>query len=964
MNRVRTVILLVAFAVQSLFAVAQQSVTVRGRLFDSERNEGIVGAVIEVIPQATPEKKVYYSSDRGGYFALPDLSDGRYRCVATFIGYENCEFSFKVEALPVNLGIILMKQASIGIEKVVKVAVAQRTTMLGDTLRYNADAFKVAADAEVEVLLRKMPGITISGGKIEAQGEQVKQIYVDGSEFFGTDVQQVLQSIPAQAVEHIEVYNRLSEAAQMTGVDDGEGGKVINIVTRQGMSHSEFGKVHAGVGYEPDASSKVTNFAGRYKYTAGGSLNIFRGDARLTVMALANNINKQNLRDEGISVNSSSNRTNASRQFSVNSQQGVGAAEIFALNYTDRWGRRKRAKFEGSLFYNHLNAKNDFTIDRWYNAPAKIDTTHYDQFANPNNNTLRFRGRLEWKLAKRQKLVLIPTLTYQNNSSFNNVAETSLRWGESGYRWMPSGNDGWYHYLNGNLYAQYSYKFLKTGRMFMVVASAAHSDSDADRNYWSNGKGRTNKKDPELATIDYTYTRKLTDTRTTTLRLQPSFRERLGRYVTLNVSYRLQCQLRDRGLRNYTTGEDYKITDPDDFGRRLSYDMDGGFLYHQAGVGMRYSRNRNWFSASVSYQNSRMWTDDRLGNSSSRSDYHHPIYNATLQWAFDASNSLRVSVNSEVKAPSLWSLVDVYDVSNSQYLSQGNPDLKPYCEHNFFVRYTNISTVRGTTLMLLAKAQHLQDYIGMSIDYNPENIEIDGKKYNPIQITKPINLGGYWSYEGRASIGFPVKWLGSNLNISLGAVYSDVPVMVDERKGMMNNLTAYSQWTLGSNISENVDFTIDWRGSYSNNRSELASLLSNDYFTHTASAKVKVVLPLGFTLTTDANFTQYIGFTNGYNDCFTMWNAAIGKKVLRKQGEVQLCVNDIFNQNTSFARHVWAGYSQVRYNSTLGRYFMVRFTYNIRNFMGGLGRSKIERRRSAPTNHFDGMERKLSKLKF
>lgn len=954
------IILSILFATFAVAVSAQLPVSVSGRLFDEENREGVIGAVIEVVPAATPEKVRYYTSEYGGYFKIPALRAGSYRCVATFIGYEDRVFEFEVASLPLDVGTLAMKTSSIGIEAVVKEAVSTRTTMVGDTLRYNADAFKVATDAEVEALLRKMPGITISEGKIEAQGEVVKQIYVDGTEFFGGNIQQVLQSIPAQAVEHIEVYNRLSEAAQITGVDDGEGGKVINIVTRQSLSHSSFGKVHAGFGYEPDAAPGI---APKYKYTAGGSVNIFRGDARVTVMALVNNLNKQNLTDDDMSVGNNSNNSKESRQFTVNSQQGVAAAEIFALNYSDRWGQRKRAKFEGNIFYNHLNAKNGFTIDRWYNAPAKIDTAHYDQFANPDNYTLKFRGRLEWKVAKRQKLVIIPNATYTDNSSVNRVDTTSLRWGESGYRWLPSGNDGRSRYYMVSTYAQYSYKFLRQGRVFLLVASVNHSDSDADRNYYSNGAGKTSKKSPELATIGYTYSRKFTDTETTTVRIQPTYRDRIGRYSTINLSYRLQCQLRSRDLLSYVTGEDYMIDDNASINTKTSSSFDGKFLYHQAGAGFRYSRNRNWVSLSASYQNSRLsnhnrWTGDRMLRS-----YHHPIYNATLQWSFNRSNTLRVSCNSEVKAPSLWTMLDIYDVSNSQYVSRGNPRLKPFAEHNFFARYTNISTSKGTTLMLMAKVRHIQDYIGVDVVYSPETIEIDGKKYNPIQLTMPVNLNGYWSYEGRASIGFPVKFLGSNLNISVGANYSNVPVVVNKSSDMMDNLTGYANLTLGSNISENVDFTIDWRGAYSTNKSALA-VMNNDYFTHTASANVKVVMPLGFTLTTGATFTQYVGFTNRFNDCFTMWNIAVGKKVLRRLGEVEFCVNDVLNQNTSFGRYVWAGYSQVRYNSTMGRYFLVKFTYNLRNFAGGSRRMRMESRRTAPTDRFGEIERKLNVLKF
>lgn len=958
--KLRALLTLVVVLVAHLVVAAQSGAPVSGRILSSETNEGIAGAVIEVANVKTPTQKRYYTTEYGGYFRIPNVADGEYQCLVTYIGYANKSFSFKVSGLPINVGTIVAEVSAIGIETVVKTAVSTRTTIMGDTLRYNADAFKVAADAEVEALLRKMPGITISDGKVEAHGEVVKQIYVDGNEFFGSNVAQVLQSIPAQAVEHIEVYNRLSEAAQITGVDDGEGGKVINIITRKSINRSCFGKVHVGYGYEPDANRAVTM---NHKYTAGGTVNIFNDDARLTIMGLVNNLNKQNLSDDEMAMRSSSNSSSGSRQFSVNNQSGVAAAEIFALNYTDRWGRRRRAKFEGSLFYNHLNAKNQFTVDRWYDpAVSKRDTIHYDQFANPNNRTLKFRGRLEWKTGKRQKLVLIPTLNYYPNSSINRTDTTSLRWGESGYRWMPSGNDGWSKNFSQGLYAQYSYRFLRQGRQLLLVASVNNNDQTTDRDYYSNGSGKTSKVSADKATIAYTYSRKQTESSTHTFRIQPTFRDKIGRHSTINLTYRLQAQLRSRELLLYSTGEDHVI-DAANLNKRSSSSFDGMFLYHQAGLGYRYGRNRNWFSVSAMYQNSRLsyrnlWTDESV-----KRTYHNPVYNATLQWAFNSSNTLRVSASSEIKAPSLWQMLDVYDVSNSQYLTLGNPDLRPYTEHNYFVRYTNLSQRHGTTFMVMAKAMLRPHYIGTSIDYSPGTIEIDGKKYNPLQLSKPVNLDGYRSFEGRTSIGFPVQFISSNLNISLGATYSDVPIRLNGNDELMNNLTAYTDWTLGSNISENVDFTLRYRLSYSDNKAG-REVLNNQFISHRATANVKVVLPLGFTITTSGIYTQYLGITNGYNDAFVLWNASVGKKVLRKLGEVELCVNDILNQNTSFARSVWAGYSQVRYNSTMGRYFLVKFTYNIRSFTPGTKQLKIAKASGVPTNLFERVERALNSLRF
>ena len=139
-------------------------------------------------------------------------------------------------------------------------------------------------------------------------------------------------------------------------------------------------------------------------------------------------------------------------------------------------------------------------------------------------------------------------------------------------------------------------------------------------------------------------------------------------------------------------------------------------------------------------------------------------------------------------------------------------------------------------------------------------------------------------------------------------------------------------------------------------------MLDNEFFPHRATANMKFVLPLGFTITTSGVFTQYLGITNNYRDSFTLWNAAVGKKVLRNLGEVELCENDILNQNTSFSRGVWAGYSQIRYNSTMGRYFLVKFTYNIRSFPTGAKRLKVKSTTGVPVNFFDRIERRLRDL--
>jgi hypothetical protein len=177
---------------------------------------------------------------------------------------------------------------------------------------------------------------------------------------------------------------------------------------------------------------------------------------------------------------------------------------------------------------------------------------------------------------------------------------------------------------------------------------------------------------------------------------------------------------------------------------------------------------------------------------------------------------------------------------------------------------------------------------------------------------------------------------------------------------LMHNLNTYAQVTLGSNISENLDFMVTWRGSYSYNNSTISGF-SNQYFMQYVRANIKAVLPLGFTLTSSVNFTHFKVFTHNFDDLFTLWNISLGKKVLNGLGEVELCVNDVLNQNTSFGRYVIASYSQLRYNKVLGRTYLVRFTYNLRSLGGSNRRMKSL---IGPQDPLGDVQSKLNALTF
>ena len=236
----RKILLTTLLLLFSTMAFAQKKGNVTATIIDADTQESVAGAVITVIPEKSPDKKLYFTSAYKGAVEIKSLAYGDYTLTVAFLGYNELSHSFTVAAPKTNLGTLQLKPG-VQIETVVKEVKALRTSQKGDTVSYNAGAFKVTDDAVVEGRLKKMPGITVSDGAVEAQGEQIKKIYVDGKEFFGEDVTTAIKSLPAQAVDRVEVYNKLSDAAEFSGMDDGEGYKALNIVSRPGMRQGKFG---------------------------------------------------------------------------------------------------------------------------------------------------------------------------------------------------------------------------------------------------------------------------------------------------------------------------------------------------------------------------------------------------------------------------------------------------------------------------------------------------------------------------------------------------------------------------------------------------------------------------------------------------------------------------------------------------------------------------------------------------
>lgn len=924
---------------------------ITGVLQDASNNEPLIGALIKVTDTTGRLQEKVYSTESGGKISIKGLPYGHYKLVFSFLGFSELETTVTLNSGSINLGTLQMTLSSIGIKSIVFEAPSIRTSQKGDTVIYNAASFKVASDAAAEGLLSKMPGIMIaSDGTVEAQGETVQKVFVDGKEFFGEDVGTAIKNLPAEVVESVQVFNKLSDKAEFTGLDDGEGYKALNIVTTESKRQGQFGKLYAAYGY-PDY------------YTAGGNVNLFNGDSRISIIGLANNLNQQNFSFEDILgvVNTGGSSSGSGRMgrhgggaggFMVRPMDGISTVQAIGVNYSDTWGKRDNVSVTGSYFFNHSKNRNDYTTQTWQNDQNLTDQQYDSEIGNSraSNYNHRFNAKIDYKINDNQNLMIRPSFRYQSYAEnyFSNTDIDSIRGGlTTPVKNIRSGYDNERSGYNAGINALYRAKLGKDGRTLTVNLDGNYNNND----YLQRIEEYTYiPRYIESAIADSVGNKNIiSDSYSYRLNGSVSYTEPINKTSQINVDYRATYNYSDGDTRTYLWDPVLEIINPN-FSEQLSTINNSGYMTQRVGPGYRYSEGKTSFSASVMYQHSMLnnsITFPVRENPYEKHSFSNVIYSAMGNINFNAQNSIRIFARSMTRNPSISQLQDIADFSNSTQIIVGNSSLKPTYTHYANAYYVNSNIAKGRTFTLSGGLQYTTDYIGDSIvTYNAstppvipnsdEETLASGQRYS-----KYVNMGNSWQAYGNISYGFPIRFIASNLTLNAGAIFSRTPSIMNGEKYTRDEMYYSGGAQLSSNISENIDFTLNYNGSYNIARSSVAGRNSNDTFVNQyASASIKWVFWKGFTFTGNASYSQYRGISTDYNEEYILCNLYIGKKIFRNQlGEISIGVNDLFDQNKSFRRTVNASAIENSTSLAIGRYIALQFVYNLRLFGKGASRS-------------------------
>lgn len=929
----------------SFSVYGQATYLIKGNIKD-ETGEGALGANVQIRTN-TGEFLKGTSVNEDGTFILTEMSNGSYKVSFKSMGLKDIEKVVTINNADVDLGNLQFESEAKEVKGTTVRAARIAAQQQGDTTNYDAQAFKVNPDATAEDLVRKMPGIDLSSGQVKAQGEKVGKVLVDGKPFFGDDASSTLKNLPAEVISQIQVYDEKSEQTRLTGVDDGETIKAINIVTRIDKREGTFGKLYTGAGLDAQklfyGGSAVK--ASDLLYNLGGNINSFKGDRRFSVVAQSNNINNQNFSSQDLLgiAGSSGGRGRGGRggsssdNFMVGNQSGIATTNAIGVNYSNKFG--KKIELTASYFFNKSNTVTDQNTSRNYvSSMANGQTYNENTGSNAINLNHRLNARLTYNIDSQNTLLWIPSFSLQANNSHSTL------FGETGLinDALNSTNNKYNSALEGYNYSNtflYFHRFKKMGRSFNINSTIGGNQNKGTSDFYAQNLYFTN------TALDDTLNQESTiDGTGTTFRTSVQYSEPLSKQSNIQLEY----------MNRYQKTNSSKLTENLDLMSNNSLGLDSLLsnkftsIYQTNSLKLTYGFTNKLIRARVGLEAQQAdLRGDRVlpNNTAIERSFQNLLPTAMMRITFSKSKNLGLFYRTSTSAPSITQLQDVVDNTNPLQLSAGNPNLKQSYSHSLFSRYSATNTAKNSTFFLMFRGTATQDYVGNStiIANNDTTVGNGITLGKGGQFTTQQNLDGYYSLSAFSTYGRPITALKSNINLNLSGGLTRIPGLINGQKNFSNNKNLGLGVVFSSNISEKIDFTLSSNTSLNFVTNSLNHNADNNFLNQSTRLSANYIFLKNAFVNTELNHQLYSGLIGTSNQNFLLWNAGLGKKFLKNNaGELKLSVFDLLGQNASFTQTYTDAYNQTVNTNVLQRYFMLTFTYTIRSFKKGSTEKDME----------------------
>lgn len=905
-----------------------QTFTIKGTIQD-EQGQILPGAVVQL---EYPWEEVIHSkvTTQTGTFTFDNIEQGGYQIRISFLSYETQVLECNLSSKDYEFGAIQLQKSNLELNEFEVKEKAPLAQIIDDTTQYNASSFKTLKDASTGDLLEKMPGISNNNGELQAQGEKVERVLVDGKPFFGNDPKAAVQNIPAEMVDKIQIYDQKSQQAQFTGFDDGETSKTINIITKSDRKAGQFGRIYGGIGDDG-------------KYKGGGNASLFNGDQRISVIGQSNNINIQNFSSEdllGISGSSKGRRGGGSwrggnSNFSVPQSNGISQTHALGFNYNDQLG--EKVKFSASYFGNLSENQLVENTQRYFVGRMENQVYTEDYISTRDNSNHRLNMDFNWEIDSLNSINIRPRLSLQTSAensftdSNTEFLSDALNTSNNDYQSELLG----YNFRNNLLWRK---KFKDKKNTFSLNINTTINNNDSDSRQRSDNILYVPVESNDIIDQETAFTSLGWQIRNNATYTIPH--KEFGMF-SISANYDIE----EERISNYTYGLDSISNTYSKVDDLLSGENNYFTHTQYVNAGYNFRKGRDVFVLARLRAQTAQLSGEEIYPQSSTLD---KSFQALLPFVFARINiskteNLRIFYRSSTNLPSGNELNYILNNSNPIQLSIGNPALNQSISHRVFFRYQKTDAEKANLFYANVGLTYTNNYIGTALYLPGSEAPILSQLDVPrsAQLSQSVNLDGYWSSNGYITYGLPLSKLRSNLNLSLNGAYIRRPGLINEEYNYSNNTTAGFGLGLSSNFSDQLDFNLSSKTSYNWVVNTIQEQLDANFINQSTSFKFAWVLKERLITRSNITHQYYNGLSDNLNQSFFLWSASIGLKIFKdQQGELAIEVFDILNQNQAIVRNVTEVYYEDVQSNVLQQFFMLSFTYNFKNFNTGKQKSK------------------------
>ena len=900
-------LLLSIFIGHNAFAQVQ----LQGKVIDKTKNSGLQDATIQLLNLQDSTIRTAKSVDQGA-FSVDRLAHGDYQVQVTLLGYKKYEEKLKVQqnnpllSISLEPGEILIEE--INIEAPASIAIK------GDTMEFNARNFATRQYADADEMVSQVPGVTVDeDGNVSAHGEEVKRILVDGKEFFSTDPKIALKNLPADIIDKIQLIDEKSEQARFSGFDDGKRNKVINIVTKPDKKKGYFGKANAGKG---DSD----------KFTLSTAMNAFKGDQKIGINIMANNLNETEFHQAG----------GGSRRGNNNVTGGISDTYAAGANYSNTF-LNKKMEVNGNYRFRSVNAFTDTYSDIEYLMGSRANQfQNQHEISDVGNTAHNVNARVRWEIDSLNRLDFTPNISYQKNDRIGSNISSMTKGGTE----MLNNSDRTVNNSNNNFSYGAGFTYMRRlkhpGQTISLNVNANKSSNEAlgktlafNEYYQDAVLNRIDTNDRESTTHGYgsgintklAYTHNIT---------------KLSRFQA-NYGYRNTNNYSDRKTMEFLaeTGQYEELNE------RLSNAFRNDFNHHSAGLSYSYNKRDTFrFQIGLNYEHGIRINDRTVPiNLKTKADFGSFLPEMTMVYFFNKQRNLEFNYNTATNTPSINQLQDYIDNSNELMVRNGNPNLDQEYNHNLRLQFRDVNRQNGRSFNSNLNFSYINNKIINSTMTTDSTITL----FDDIilgaggQYIVPENVDGEISLRSTNSYGLPIKKWGINLNLNNALFYNRKYAILNKVLTPNHGYGLNQRVGIASNFSRKVILGLDYGVSMNFTNNPQAEIqhykVINHYFRNKATFEVWKDLTFGY----DLSYYYNDGLLNSSGTSTTLMNAFVGYKILKaKNAEIALRGFDLFNNATNINRRITEIAVTDIQSNTLNRYFLLSLTYNLRSF-GSMG---------------------------